>query len=180
VPLGVEREAVFKEKSIEVRGGDRIFFFTDGLIENHLGSNAPMGRKNLLDLLSNVGSGNCHDIKDRTLESATKIFGSTNLDDDVTIVVAEIDANWVKGENFGDSNNGYRETIISEGNTDTASFVPVFAEAQISRSPAATRSQIKIDLPPVPTFSVESESTNQDESNESEAKKLSIKLPGAV
>lgn len=94
VPLGVDREAVFKEKTIELRAGDRIFFFTDGLIENHLPNTSAMERKKLLEIISHKGSGNCFEIKDAVLKEATSLFGSENLADDVTIVVAEISKSW--------------------------------------------------------------------------------------
>lgn len=96
-PLGVDRLAEFKEKTVKMVAGDRIFFFTDGLIENHYDNQQPMGRKNLLDLLGKCGDSDCFSIKQSALDAAVNLFGSTNLADDITIVVAEIDPNWGKG-----------------------------------------------------------------------------------
>lgn len=96
VPLGVDRQAVFKEKTIELRAGDRILFFTDGLIENHLPHTTAMERKKLLDIISQQGTGSCFEIKDIVLQEAFALFGRTNLADDVTVVVAEIDKSWSK------------------------------------------------------------------------------------
>jgi serine phosphatase RsbU (regulator of sigma subunit) len=93
-PLGVERDSTYTEKTIVMMPGDRIFLFTDGLIENHYPNNAPIGRKALLDYLSAEGSGSYLTIKEKVLNAATNHFGSTNLADDVTIVVAEISKDW--------------------------------------------------------------------------------------
>ena len=95
VPLGVDRLAVFKEKTIDLMPGDRIFFFTDGLIENSRIDGDPMGRKKMLEILSEHGAENCHEIKKAMLKDAFSIFGETNLADDVTVVVAEISKTWV-------------------------------------------------------------------------------------
>ena len=101
VPLGVDRQAVFKEKTIDMRAGDRLFFFTDGLIENHLPNATAMERKKLLDIIAGQGSGNCFEIKDVVLNEAFALFGRTNLADDVTVVVAEIEKSWSKGAPHG-------------------------------------------------------------------------------
>ncbi len=118
VPLGVDRQAIFKEKTIDLRAGDRFFFFTDGLIENHLPNTSAMERKKLLDIISQRGSGNCFEIKDAVLEEATALFGSTNLADDVTIVVAEISKSW--------------STSSPKGRPDELPQIPVIIETSLS------------------------------------------------
>lgn len=96
VPLGVDRTATFKEKTLSLKASDKILFFTDGLIENHLPGSNPFGRKQLLEMLTLHGAGDCFEIKNRVLDQAIATFGSSNLADDVTIVVAEISAVWTK------------------------------------------------------------------------------------
>ncbi|MCX6123180.1 MAG: SpoIIE family protein phosphatase, partial [Proteobacteria bacterium] len=97
-PLGIDRAAEFKEKQTSICAGDLIFLFTDGLIENQLPEGKPMGRKNLIEMLAQWGDQDCFGVKKSALDAATALFGSTNLNDDVTIVVAEIDKNWSKGD----------------------------------------------------------------------------------
>jgi serine phosphatase RsbU (regulator of sigma subunit) len=103
-PLGVDRNSVYEEKSMQIKAGDRIFLFTDGLIENQSALGETLGRKRLIELLQDNGAKSCHEIKSIALESATSIFGSTNLADDVTIVVAEISKKWSKD---GDTSGEY-------------------------------------------------------------------------
>lgn len=119
VPLGVDRTATFKEKTTELKAGDRIFFFTDGLIENHLPNTQAMERKKLVDILSSAGQGNCFEIKDAVLNEAFALFGNSNLADDVTVVVAEIDKSWTKG--FAPQTNETKAPIFVELNLDDQS-----------------------------------------------------------
>ncbi|MCX6126403.1 MAG: PP2C family protein-serine/threonine phosphatase, partial [Proteobacteria bacterium] len=69
-PLGVDRDAVFKEKTLDLCAGDKIFLFTDGLIENQSSDGSPMGRKNLLEMLEGAGNGTCFEIKQKALDTA--------------------------------------------------------------------------------------------------------------
>jgi hypothetical protein len=95
-PLGIAREAEYSEKSIDIQAGDKLFFFTDGLIENARKDEAPFGRKGLLEYICQVGEKSPDGIKHAVLKKGSEIFGAENLPDDVTVVVAEISPNWVK------------------------------------------------------------------------------------
>jgi serine phosphatase RsbU (regulator of sigma subunit) len=95
-PLGVDRHAEFKEKSIDIAAGDKLFFFTDGLIENYLPGQNPMGRKDLIEFICQHGSTPIDGLKQLVLKMGTDIFGPDNLQDDVTIVIAEISPSWAK------------------------------------------------------------------------------------
>lgn len=95
-PLGVDHLSEYKEKSIDMAAGDKIFFFTDGLIENTSKGRDPLGRKDLLDAVCNIGNQTVSEIKENILEVGRGIFGSENLQDDVTVVVAEVSKSWVK------------------------------------------------------------------------------------
>jgi serine phosphatase RsbU (regulator of sigma subunit) len=95
-PLGIAREAEFSEKTIDIAAGDKIFFFTDGLIENSKKDAAPLGRKMLVDYICQIGESSPDAIKRSVLQKGIEVFGSENLPDDVTVVVAEISKEWVK------------------------------------------------------------------------------------
>jgi len=99
-PLGVDREAVFHEGTMAMAAGDRIFLFTDGLIENFK-DGPPLGRKTLVNMLETVGDQDCFAIRQAARELGVNRFGDTNLADDVTIVVAEISKTWRPGKNMG-------------------------------------------------------------------------------
>ena len=95
-PLGVDRNCVYKEKSIPMRAGDKIVFFTDGLIENTLNGSPPYSRKSLIASVCDFGADKIDIIKEKILEKGRSIFGAKNLQDDVTVVIAEISPSWIK------------------------------------------------------------------------------------
>lgn len=95
-PLGVEPESEFKEKSIDLKAGDKLVFFTDGLIENSLKGHEPLGRKLLIETACQLGLENIDIVRQHIQEKGASIFGTQNLSDDVTIVVAEINKTWQK------------------------------------------------------------------------------------
>lgn len=137
-PLGVERGIDFKEKSIDIKAGDKIFFFTDGLIENYANGKPPLGRKALIDSACMIGHLDTNQIKMKTLEMAKNTFGTQNLQDDVTIVVAEVSKSWVKTPRQEPS------AIRKENETQNASVAT-------------------IDLAPIPIFELVEASDPQPE-----------------
>jgi phosphoserine phosphatase RsbU/P len=145
-PLGVDREAEYKEKTIKIAAGDRIFFFTDGLIENQLVGQEPMGRKNLLEALSQFGNQDIHNIKQNMLDFATKTFGSVNLADDVTIVVAEISKDWVAGKIPATTKIDLPPTPeFKSGHLVTTNHAPQTPDANDANTPPV--SEFKVKLP---------------------------------
>jgi serine phosphatase RsbU (regulator of sigma subunit) len=98
-PLGIDRVVEFKERNGSFEPGDKIFMFTDGLIENSSPGKEPLGRKNLIEYLASIGDQNSNVIKEGVLAYGRQCFGNTSLSDDVTIVVAEVDSNWEKSSN---------------------------------------------------------------------------------
>jgi serine phosphatase RsbU (regulator of sigma subunit) len=110
-PLGVDKEITYNEKSMDFYPGDKIFLFTDGLIENQLVDRDPIGRKVLVDAVSAWGDQNILEIKSRTLSLGQQFFGSENLQDDVTIVVAEVSKAWVRPSNVIINNMSEPQTV---------------------------------------------------------------------
>ena len=94
-PLGATSDSDYKEKTIRFLPGDKIIFFTDGLIENSRKGNEPLGRKGLIELACGVGQNDPASLRTTLEQAGAEIFGSGNLADDVTILVAEISKNWV-------------------------------------------------------------------------------------
>jgi serine phosphatase RsbU (regulator of sigma subunit) len=95
-PLGVDHNCEYKEKSITMCAGDKIIFFTDGLIENTLNGSQPYSRKSLISSVCSFGTDRIDIIKEKILARGRSIFGTENLQDDVTVVVAEISKSWIK------------------------------------------------------------------------------------
>ncbi len=98
-PLGIVRDAVFTEKSLSLRAGDKLFMFTDGLIECTSPAGKMWGRKTLLKELVSTPNNNAAQLKDEILRKAFGFFANNPIKDDVTVVTAEINKNWNTANN---------------------------------------------------------------------------------
>jgi serine phosphatase RsbU (regulator of sigma subunit) len=91
--LGIERDAVFTESEMDLRHGDKILLFTDGLIECQSPDGKAWGRKLLIEKLLEVSMEDASAIKKTLVEKAFKFFANKPLADDVTLVVVEFPKN---------------------------------------------------------------------------------------
>lgn len=92
-PLGMVRDSTYEEKTIPLRENDKIFFFTDGLIECSSPSGEMWGRKVLVEkILQNIDE-NILTLKNNVIKSAFEHFAEKPLDDDITVVVVEASKN---------------------------------------------------------------------------------------
>lgn len=183
-PLGVEKDGEYKEKQINLLPGDKIFFFTDGLIENHLTNTQPLGRKGLLESVCMFGNLDIAQIKDRTLAAGVEIYGSDNLQDDVTIVVAEISKTWQKSGSSGQnvfvppppSPQAKAEPETQAPLDLPAAPIPVFEIAEL----AATPSRAPTELPSLANFDLneglicESNERSDQETTEKPLRKIQL------
>jgi len=93
-PLGLQKIAHFENKELAIHPGDKIFLFTDGLIECSSPDGEVWGRKHLYDQLSEITTLPFDELKDEILSRAFGFFANKPLEDDVTVVVAEIPKSW--------------------------------------------------------------------------------------
>ncbi len=96
-PLGLESSAQYTKKTLSVASGDKLFFYTDGLIECKNKMGIMWGKQNMLQVIEAKASASPEDLKEETLSQAFSFFDETPLEDDITIVVAEIDKLWTAG-----------------------------------------------------------------------------------
>lgn len=96
-PLGMDPEASFQDKTMDLRPGDKLLYFTDGLIECSSPKGEVWGRKYLLEQAVETSSLSALDMKDELLSRAFTFFGTKPLDDDVTVVVIELAKSWQIG-----------------------------------------------------------------------------------
>ena len=136
-PLGVDKNTEFKEKTINLSPGDKIFMFTDGLLENSFKGNPPLSRKGLIEFVCKAGFDSVSAIRRKVEEKGESIYGSENLSDDVTIVIAEISKDWVpkpQAPSFPPNELAKSEMppsiSNSTSNVSPASFVPPPPPAQ--------------------------------------------------
>jgi serine phosphatase RsbU (regulator of sigma subunit) len=99
VPLGIDTAAEFTEKTIDLVAGDRIFMFTDGLIECSSPQGTVWGRKIMLEEIVEVATSvkdcGAAEMRNEITRRAFSFFGAVPLADDVTVLVIELDKNWV-------------------------------------------------------------------------------------
>lgn len=93
-PLGMEADVTFQDKTMDLRPGDKLLYFTDGLIECSSPKGEVWGRKYLLEQAVETSVLSALDMKDELLSRAFTFFGTKPLDDDVTVVVIELAKSW--------------------------------------------------------------------------------------
>lgn len=93
-PLGMNYDALYKDQSMAIEPGDKLFYFTDGLIECESRDGNVLGRKWLLENICDLGEGNANQMKDTILKRAFEFFGANPIKDDITVVTLEISKSW--------------------------------------------------------------------------------------
>ena len=97
-PLGVDDASKFEDKRRSIRAGERLVLFTDGLIECRSPAGQMWGRKALSATMQAGGNlASVEEVRDSIVGKAFGFFGNVPIADDVTLVVAEVDKNWVAG-----------------------------------------------------------------------------------
>lgn len=89
LPLGRDEGIVYEQGVTELDVGDRLFLYTDGIVEeeNHVGE--CFGYDRLEELLAIHAESDAETLRDRLLESLTAHVGHNNFEDDVTIFYIE-------------------------------------------------------------------------------------------
>ena len=87
--LGILPAAHYEQAQCDVRAGDVLVLYSDGLIEAASAAGEEYGEGRLRELLATVGAGSPDDIRDAILASASAFLGPAAPRDDVTLVVAK-------------------------------------------------------------------------------------------
>lgn len=87
-PLGVVPDLTFSEHSVQLRKGDRLVFYTDGLTEARDADGAFFGDQGVQDTLDRHAHESPQDLA-RALSRAAEQFADGRLDDDLAAVVVE-------------------------------------------------------------------------------------------
>lgn len=90
LPLGVMSGIPYEQAKFTAVAGDRIFLYTDGVIEAPNPAGEKFGQQRLLDLLDEVGDRELFALKNAVLEALRTHTGGTFQHDDVTLMVIEI------------------------------------------------------------------------------------------
>lgn len=88
--LGIMPGEEYRERSVQLQPGDRLCFYTDGLVEarNEIGDTFRMER--LVECLEANGNCDAAELNQRILTSQREFRGDQPLSDDVTLVTAEL------------------------------------------------------------------------------------------
>jgi len=80
--------ASYEERQVRLRPGDLLVAFTDGIVEPENEYGEPFGEDHLVDLLLKYGHRESPEIISRIMETVEQWTGSTELYDDMTLLVA--------------------------------------------------------------------------------------------
>jgi sigma-B regulation protein RsbU (phosphoserine phosphatase) len=90
VPLGVDPNAHFAQRCVGLSEGDRLFLYTDGVIEAPSPDGEEFGRERLLEVLTRASGDELGQVRTRVLEALLAHTGHSMTHDDVTLIAAEI------------------------------------------------------------------------------------------
>ncbi len=89
LPLGKEENIVYEQCATEMDVGDRLFLYTDGIVEEENDSSECFGYERLEELLAIHAESDAETLRDNLLASLASHVGRSNFDDDVTIFFVE-------------------------------------------------------------------------------------------
>ncbi|MFZ0389963.1 MAG: GAF domain-containing SpoIIE family protein phosphatase [Calditrichia bacterium] len=85
-------EQILQEKTLYIKDGDTLLFYTDGLIEARDPEGNEFGEERLLDLFTSCTENSAEKIKDNLLNTVVDFCGKTPLHDDLTFIVLKCKA----------------------------------------------------------------------------------------
>ena len=94
LPIGLlpGREIAYPSKTVSFAPGDRLVFFTDGVVEASNAAEEPWGYERLEALLARDGGRPTEDLKQEILQAVAAHVGATPLEDDRTLLILSFDA----------------------------------------------------------------------------------------
>ncbi|RMF58127.1 MAG: GAF domain-containing protein [Calditrichaeota bacterium] len=89
--IGLDRGTLFDKiirlETIQLKRGDFLLVFTDGLLEIRNPDNEEFGEERLMELLKNCSGGTATEIKERILNALLDFTSNAQLHDDLTLIV---------------------------------------------------------------------------------------------
>ena len=86
-PLGILEEVDYQETTIDFQPGDRIVFYTDGIVEAMNGEKELFGFDRLLRVVQDSASADAKAMLEKILEDVDAFAGDTAQHDDLTVIV---------------------------------------------------------------------------------------------
>ena len=88
--LGDVPESTFTENTQQLRSGDKIVFFTDGLIECENPNNEEYGEKRLRQAIGQTGDLQPAAMRDALMAQAAQFYADKPRKDDITLLITQI------------------------------------------------------------------------------------------
>jgi sigma-B regulation protein RsbU (phosphoserine phosphatase) len=90
LPLAVSPETVYLQESMPLASGDRLFLYTDGVIEARDREDEEYGVERLTSLLEENGRASLQELRTAVLDDVLEYAGGELIHDDVTFLALEI------------------------------------------------------------------------------------------
>jgi serine phosphatase RsbU (regulator of sigma subunit) len=88
--LGIIPDEQYRERQVQLAAGDRVCFYTDGVIEAYNEIGETFGTERLKESLTSHGSEPAERVTQHIVNAQSRFRGTKPLSDDVTLVVAEL------------------------------------------------------------------------------------------
>ena len=88
--LGMFNDLVIHEKSVELEKGDRVYLFTDGIIEVYDRKKEMLGLEGLSEIIRKTAGGTLSDSIESILKKVEEFQGIPTFEDDMAIIGVEI------------------------------------------------------------------------------------------
>ncbi|MGI9212460.1 MAG: PP2C family protein-serine/threonine phosphatase, partial [Methylococcaceae bacterium] len=86
LPLGIDEDEVYNQATVDLAKGDRIFLYTDGLIEEMDDAGEQFGYERVAEYLNNLSYDTPHEMITAMLEVLTTYANGRTFEDDVTMI----------------------------------------------------------------------------------------------
>ncbi len=90
MPVGLSVTAEFQEIAVDTRPGDRIYLYTDGIIETRNDRGVMIEPEGLRDIIARSGSMSLKESLDYIMDEADRFRGSIPVQDDIVIIGFEV------------------------------------------------------------------------------------------
>ncbi|HYL83525.1 MAG TPA: PP2C family protein-serine/threonine phosphatase [Candidatus Angelobacter sp.] len=87
LPLGIELNSLYETSTVELRTGDALIFFTDGVVEAFNESGEEFGNERWMGAIRNLPDWNAHDTLQFLMKRVDDFVGATRQSDDITCLV---------------------------------------------------------------------------------------------
>jgi serine phosphatase RsbU (regulator of sigma subunit) len=90
-PLGILDESDYRETRLELASGDRIVFYTDGIVEAMNEKEEIFGFERLLEVVQEARSMNADSLLNEVLDKVSRFSGGAAQHDDLTVIVVAVE-----------------------------------------------------------------------------------------